>query len=554
MLAAVVVGVATGAVWALRKSDGNIQSIPAARASRGPMMVSISESGEVKAEQQEVITNPVRWSVIIKELAAEGTIVQEGQLIIRMECKELDDAIVDQELRVRSADDEYQTASSKLIITRKTADARIAKATQAVEDAKDDLKKYQEGEWPVKQAEAQGRILLAEGKRTLADSRLASMKEINKDPELNTPYSKSEIDGEELEVQRLTLEWDNASAEKRILEQYTHKRTVRDLLMAVEDAKLADETTRLEAETDVRLAEAAEESAKIRMTKQRSRLQELQEDAAKLTVIAKKTGLVVYETRRRAWHRPITVAVDEKIDPSQQLMIIPNMQTLQVETRVYEAVREQVTPGLPALVRLDARPGKILRGSVSKVAPLPDSQNPWLSPGVKVYPTVVKFDNGPEVDDLKPGMSAEVEIILAELRDVLSVPIAAVFADGEETYCFRVDDEGNHHRTVVTLGRTSETRAQILSGLSEDDTVLLAPPPGVQVGKKLKDEEEQEMPPAQPDEPTTRPSGDQRRSRRPPDAGGQTTRPSTPRPGAGSSTPRSGGRRGSRDRAPRGSR
>lgn len=535
IVAAVVVGATGAAVRALRKSGGNVLSIPTTKVTRGPMLVSVTESGEIKAEQREVITNPVRWSVIIKELADEGTIVQEGQLIIRMECKELDDAIVDQELRARSAGDEYQTANNKLVIAREVTRNKVAKAAQAVRDAEDDLKKYVDGQWPVKQAEAKGRILLAKGKHELAVDKLQSMVAINADPELKTPYSKSEMEGQKLDVERLGLELENAESEKRILEEYTHQRTLRDKQIAVTDAELGLKTTELEAETDVRLAVAAEDSARIRKTRQEDRFKELQEDAEKLTVMAKKPGLVVYETRRRRWHRPITIAVDEKISSSQQLMIIPNMKTLQAETRVYEAVRQQVTPGLPALIQLDARPGKVLLGEVTKVAPLPDSQNPWLSPGVKVYPTVVKFKNELDIEDLKPGMSAEVEIILAQLKDVLSVPIAAVFADGEQTYCFRVDEKGNYQRTIVTLGRTSETRAEIVSGLSEGDSVLLAPPEGVQVGKKLKvDEEEEKLPARAPQRPTTRPARG-RRGR--PERTGQTSRPAgrTGRSGRGRS-------------------
>ena len=552
VVAAVALGATGGAVRVLRKSKNTVKSLPTAKVVRGQMVVSITESGELKAEEQEVVANPVRWSVVIKELAAEGTIVKEGELIIDMECDELADAIIDQELRRRSAADDYQTASNKLLVTRKTAAAKVEKATQAVQDAKDDLKKYQEGEWAVQQADAEGKILLANGKLALAQRKLDSMNNINTDPTLQNPYSKKEIDEAVLEVQRLELEQKKATAEKRILEDYTHKRTVREKQTGVSDAELDLETTELEAETDVRLAEAAADSTKIRLKMQEDRLKELQEDAGKLKVVAEKPGLVVYETRRRAWHRPITVAVGEKINASQQLMIIPNMKTLQVETRVYEAVREQVDAGLPALISLDARPGKTLRGEVTKVAPLPDSQNPWLSPGVKVYPAVVKFMNLDDVEGLKPGMSAQVEIILARLADVLNVPIAAVFSDGEETYCFRVTAAGGYERVPVTVGQSSETQVQILSGLAEGDTVLLTPPPGVPVGKKIKDTEEtDETQPVPEEAPTTGPArGRGDRGPRGPEAPDATTRPARRRSG----TAPEGGRRSGRGRQPRSTR
>jgi len=507
---AAVGAVGGGAVWIANSGEKGGESLTTALVERGPMLVSVTETGEVTAEEREVITNTARWSVVIKELAEEGKIVKPGDLIIHMECKELDDAMLDQALDVDTADRAYQTAATRLIVARKTMANKVSKAEQAVTDAQDDLKKYVEGEWPVQLAETQSKILLADEELQLARHTLKTMLEINKDPELGQPYSDSEIRNEQLKVTRLELNLKKAQDEKAILEDYTHKRTVRDKETAVKDAQLDLETARLEAETEIRLAEGTDASAKMRLTKQQDRLKELREDAEKLIVRAKKAGLVVYETRRHRWQAPVTVAVGEEIRPNQQLMIIPNMETLQVETRVYEAIREQVEVGQRALIRLDARPGRVIEGHIGKVAPLPNTQNPWLSPDVKVYPTVVKFKDNADLEGLKPGMSAEVEVILAELTDVLSVPIASVFAIGEATYCFRADGQGGYERVRVTLGRTSETRAQILEGLEAGERVLLAPPPGVRVGKKAKTEAEAGPPGPPTTAPATAPAGNER--------------------------------------------
>ena len=50
IVAAVVVGATGGVVRALRKSGGNVLSIPTVKVTRGPMLVSVTESGEIKAE------------------------------------------------------------------------------------------------------------------------------------------------------------------------------------------------------------------------------------------------------------------------------------------------------------------------------------------------------------------------------------------------------------------------------------------------------------------------------------------------------------------------
>ena len=56
------------------------------------------------------------------------------------------------------------------------------------------------------------------------------------------------------------------------------------------------------------------------------------------------------------------------------------------------------------------------------VAPLPDPRS-FFSQDIKVYPTHVRIDD--PIPSLRPGMTAEVEILVTELDDVLSVPIQA---------------------------------------------------------------------------------------------------------------------------------
>jgi len=176
------------------------------------------------------------------------------------------------------------------------------------------------------------------------------------------------------------------------------------------------------------------------------------------------------------------VAVGEEVRSRQQLMIIPDMGSLQVKTRVYESVIQNVKPDLETFVRLDARPDAVLRGKVSRVAVLPDSQNPWLDAGVKVYEVIVKLNETP--DDLKPGMTAHTEIVLARFENVLTVPIAAVFAERENAYCWRVRD-GKPERAGVRVGQMNDARAEILQGLTEGERVLLAPPEGADAGKAV---------------------------------------------------------------------
>ena len=78
-------------------------------------------------------------------------------------------------------------------------------------------------------------------------------------------------------------------------------------------------------------------------------------------------------------------------------------------------------------------------------------------------------------------MTAQVELVLARLVDVLSVPVAAVFTEQEKTFCYRVNG-GRPEQVNVKVGRMNDKRVEIASGLAKGDRVLLAPPSGGSVG------------------------------------------------------------------------
>ncbi len=144
---------------------------------------------------------------------------------------------------------------------------------------------------------------------------------------------------------------------------------------------------------------------------------------------------------------------------------------MQVKTSVHESVLDQIRPDLRALIRVDAFPDRVYQGTVKSVAVLPD-QGGWFSPDTKVYKTIVTIDE--EVEQLKPGMTAVVEIDVDRLTDVLTLPIQAIVQVAKHTYCF-VDVAGTPERRTVTLGRTNDKFIQVTEGLNEGDRVVLNP-------------------------------------------------------------------------------
>ena len=86
---------------------------------RETLIITTTEDGTVEAEEKVLISNELRWPVIIKSVVEEGTVVDEGDLIIEFECKALDDAIDQKELHLNNAELSLEQARKNLLIAEK---------------------------------------------------------------------------------------------------------------------------------------------------------------------------------------------------------------------------------------------------------------------------------------------------------------------------------------------------------------------------------------------------------------------------------------------------
>lgn len=151
-------------------------------------------------------------------------------------------------------------------------------------------------------------------------------------------------------------------------------------------------------------------------------------------------------------------------------VVLVDESALYVDATVDEMDVGQVAVGQAVSITLDAYPHLTLPGTVTRVAPASRTVG-----GVTAYDLRVRIADtrGAVVRD---GMTASIEIHVAESKDVLLVPTWAIRADdsegGTQFYCYRLVN-GTPERVDVTIGRSNETETEVRSGLTEGDTVTL---------------------------------------------------------------------------------
>lgn len=214
-------------------------------------------------------------------------------------------------------------------------------------------------------------------------------------------------------------------------------------------------------------AHAQLDSAVESLKKEEELLARYREYVENCKVYAPEDGMVAYVSDRRREE----VREGAAIRPRQAIMTIPNLRAMQVKTAVHESVLDQVYAGQRATIRVDAFPDRQYAGTVQQVAVLPD-QGGWMSSDTKVYPTIVTIDE--EVEHLKPGMTAVVEIHVDYLKGVTTVPIQAVLQRGQANWCF-IGQGRDVQLREIALGRTNDRFVEIVSGIAEGERVVLNP-------------------------------------------------------------------------------
>lgn len=145
--------------------------------------------------------------------------------------------------------------------------------------------------------------------------------------------------------------------------------------------------------------------------------------------------------------------------------------SLEVSAEIDEIDMVKVKLYQKAVVTLDALPETALEGAVTEIPLLPVAK-PQNS-GVVVYAVDVTFAN-PSPDVVKAGMSASIDIITGELKNVILVPNKALKRNsaGNTFVQVQVDASGKTEERAVVLGATDGVSTEVISGLKAGETVM----------------------------------------------------------------------------------
>ncbi len=478
LLAAIIVVVLIGIVVVAFNGSGSrsvsMSERPSFVVKRGPLRISVTESGTIQAREQIILKSEVEGRTTILFLVDEGTRVEKGELLVELDSSQLLDTKIDQEIRVQNAEAAFIRAREYLAVVENQAQSDIDEAELALEFAELDLKKYLEGEYQNKRKEKESEITLAKEELQVAEEKLDwSQKLFEKEY-----ISRTELQIDQLSVEKRRLDLELSQNSLRLLEDFEHPRDLAQKESDVKQAKMALERTNRKAKADVVQAEADLRAKESEFERQKDKLKKIEEQIVKTKIYAPADGLVIYATSAKTQHwRGNEEPLDEgrEVREREELIYLPTASAVKAEVKIHEASLEKIKVGLPVRVTVDALAGRTFTGRVAKIAPLPDAQMIWLNPDLKVYNAEIYLDG--EGDYLRTGMSCSAEIIIEEYKDAIYIPVQAVIRVAGEPTAYLWDGRDFEPRTVE-VGLDNNRMMRVLGGVKEGEVVLLAPPLG----------------------------------------------------------------------------
>jgi HlyD family secretion protein len=207
---------------------------------------------------------------------------------------------------------------------------------------------------------------------------------------------------------------------------------------------------------DVVLAQTQVESDTIAKTQTEDRLHDTK-------VVAPMDGVVV---ARDVQIGQIIASAVSNVGGGTTILTLSDLSHIFVLASVDESEIGKVAEDQQATITADAYPGKRFTGKVVRIATRGVNSSNVVTFEVKIE---VISENR---DLLKPEMTTNVEIVAAEKNDVLTVPADAVLRKGRKQTATVVKGGKNEDRTVE-VGITDSTNTEIISGLTEGETVVV---------------------------------------------------------------------------------
>ena len=306
--------------------------------SRGRFQHDVTEPGEIESSANVEIRCEVRsrgngsGGTAIIEIVPEGTLVEEGDFLVKFDSSALESELLAQQIVVN------------------TSKATVIQAQSLYDTAEISLKEYLQGTFRQEEETLEGEILIAKENLSVAQEYLKYSELLHSKGYLTA----QQLDADQFAVEKALSERKIGETKLNVLREFTKAKMVKQL------------------EADIAAAAAVLASEKSSHQLDLEKLDEIQTQIEKCEVLAPSAGQVVYanDSNRRGGEE-IIIEEGTLIRERQVVIRLPNSDLMQVRAKINESRIDLVKEGMRTTIRVDAFPGDDLDGRVTKIDAFP---------------------------------------------------------------------------------------------------------------------------------------------------------------------------------------
>ena len=418
----------------------------------------IPVTGSISA-LQTVNLSPKITAKVVAVAGREGTRVKAGETVVQQDTSDLQIQLQQAEANVQAA--QSRVASARTNVTLQAASSRVGvqDAEQQVRSATQQLELAKRPQRSQEVAVAKNNVAQAQANYDRAKADRATYEELVKQG-ASAQITLDQYATQE-QVQKAALD----SAKQQLSIAQTGGRTEQ-----VQTARAA----LLRAQAALRLARANTQQNSVRQDDVRNAQALLAQAQAQAAGIQKQISDASIVSPIDGVIAARQTEPGQLATPVASVMQLVRLQNVYFEAQVPETDILAVSSGKPVNVTVDAYPGKTFAGKVAKVYPVGSTAS-------RTFRVRIEVPN--DAGRLRPGMFAQGNVA-ANSRQGVVVPKDAVVSDGENEVVY-IANGNTVQKKVVQVGIETDTTAEIKSGVSAGDTVIVAGQTGLKDGSKI---------------------------------------------------------------------
>jgi HlyD family secretion protein len=294
--------------------------------------------------------------------------------------------------------------------------------------------------------------------------------------------AQAEIDQAKAQA-RLTEEEDVTAVKKARFDVETAKldASKQEIVSKIEGAeanlKVADAEQKLHEVEEKLTADRAVNKATIESKVEASKkaaydVQRAERSLTKMTLPAPAAGMIsLISTWRPGGEAPFKPG--DRAWPGAPIAELPDVSTLRVSARADETERGRLALNETVSAQLDAIPDRQFTGKIEQISTIAtiDFSAGWPIP--RNFNLVIALDQADA--RLKPGMTAQLTVVVDRVADALTIPVEASFQKSGRTVAY-VWQGSKFQERVIEVERRSRDRILVAKGLSAGDRVALKDP------------------------------------------------------------------------------